>query len=46
MISRIIREFLLNLSKKIEVYLQGTNIKTLKAEDISKIIRIWVNQED
>ena len=46
LISRILREFLVNLAKKIEVYLQGTHIKTLRLEDLSKITRIWVNHEE
>ena len=46
LISKILREFLINLAKKIEMYLQGTHIKTFRFEDLSKIMRIWINHED
>lgn len=46
LISRILREFLISLARKIEVYLQGTHIKTLRMEDISKIVKIWITHEE
>jgi len=43
MIAKIVREFLIALSAKIQVYLDGSPNHQIKYNDIRKIVRLWAS---
>lgn len=46
LISRVVQEFLVGLTKRIEVYVGSQKIKNLKDNDLVKIFQIWSNGEN
>ena len=46
MISKIIRQTLLALTHKVELYLENSPTVNIKLNDIKKIIKLWINFDD
>jgi len=45
-VSRVVYEFLIGLTKRIEVYVGNDKIKNIKDNDLLKIFKIWSNGEN